>query len=136
MSTRPQLSERTGRELVTLAGHTDTVKECGVLTRRQADPNGRRMTDGKLWERDGKALATLAGHTDPVMSAVFSPDGKRVLTGRGTRRQGCGIATARRLPPSRATRRGRARCSRPDGKRVLTAAVTGRQGCGIATARR
>jgi WD40 repeat protein len=34
----------------------------------------------RLWNRAGKLLAALLGHTGPVASAVFSPDGGRVLT--------------------------------------------------------
>ena len=35
----------------------------------------------RLWEAEsGKLLATFQGHTDTVSSAVFSPDGRRVLT--------------------------------------------------------
>jgi hypothetical protein len=34
-----------------------------------------------MWETDsGKLLATFQGHTGPAWSAVFSPDGRRVLT--------------------------------------------------------
>ena len=35
----------------------------------------------RLWEAEsGKLLATFQGHTGPVWTAVFSPDGRRVLT--------------------------------------------------------
>jgi WD domain, G-beta repeat len=35
----------------------------------------------RLWEADsGELLATFRGQTDDVLSAVFSPDGRRVLT--------------------------------------------------------
>ena len=38
----------------------------------------------RLWEAEsGKLLATFQGHTDGVNSAVFSPDGRRVLTASG-----------------------------------------------------
>jgi WD40 repeat protein len=37
------------------------------------------MTTARLWDRDGKPLATLE-HTSPVNSAVFAPDGSRILT--------------------------------------------------------
>ena len=34
-----------------------------------------------LWDaKNGAALATLTGHTQAVSSAVFSPDGSRVVT--------------------------------------------------------
>jgi WD40 repeat protein len=35
----------------------------------------------KIWDAEsGKELATLSGHSDGVMSASFSPDGRRVVT--------------------------------------------------------
>jgi WD40 repeat protein len=33
-----------------------------------------------LWDLSGKCLVTLSGHSSPVYSAVFSPDGKSILT--------------------------------------------------------
>jgi len=46
----------------------------------------------RLWEADsGKLLATFQGHTSVVYSAVFSPDGRRVVTASGDQ-------TARLLP--------------------------------------
>jgi WD domain, G-beta repeat len=53
----------------------------------------------RLWDRDGKWLATLQGHTSSINSAVFSPDGGRILTASvdGTarlwRRDGMWLAT-------------------------------------------
>jgi WD40 repeat protein len=34
----------------------------------------------RVWDLAGKPLATLQGHTAAVISAVFSPDGQRILT--------------------------------------------------------
>jgi len=40
-----------------------------------------RDKTARLWETDsGKLLATFQGHSDRVWGAVFSPDGRRVLT--------------------------------------------------------
>jgi WD40 repeat protein len=40
----------------------------------------------RLWQtRTGKPLATLRGHTAPVTSAVFSPDGRFILTASADR---------------------------------------------------
>jgi WD40 repeat protein len=33
-----------------------------------------------LWDAEGKWLATLEGHTNSIRSAMFSPDGSRILT--------------------------------------------------------
>jgi WD40 repeat protein len=38
------------------------------------------VAPARLWDRDGKPLATLQGHTAGVNSAVFSPDGRSILT--------------------------------------------------------
>jgi WD domain, G-beta repeat len=35
----------------------------------------------RLWDGEtGKPLGELTGHSDPVLSAAFSPDGKRIVT--------------------------------------------------------
>ena len=39
-----------------------------------------RDNTAKLWDLSGKCLATLSGHSSSVYSAVFSPDGKSILT--------------------------------------------------------
>ena len=46
----------------------------------------------KVWDvATGEEVHTLAGHTDWVTSAVFSPDGKLVVTASwDTHRQGVG----------------------------------------------
>ena len=41
----------------------------------------------KVWDADtGQETLTLKGHTSWVTSVAFSPDGKRIVTGSGTRR--------------------------------------------------
>jgi WD40 repeat protein len=40
----------------------------------------RRQRRAALGAESGKLLVTFHGHTDEVWSAVFSPDGRRVLT--------------------------------------------------------
>jgi WD40 repeat protein len=48
----------------------------------------------RLWEADsGKLLATFQGHTSVVYSSVFSPDGRRVVTGIGNITSGSFLAT-------------------------------------------
>ena len=71
----------TGKQLVTLAGHTATVQSAAF------SPNGTRVLtasdDGtaRIWDTEtGVELAALVGHGDRLSSAVFSPDGSRVAT--------------------------------------------------------
>ncbi|WP_369797122.1 WD40 repeat domain-containing protein, partial [Kamptonema formosum] len=33
-----------------------------------------------MWDSTGKLLSELKGHQGPVISASFSPDGKRIVT--------------------------------------------------------
>ena len=71
----------TGKELLTLKGHADTV------TSAVFSPDERRVLTrssdktAKIWDvESGKELLTLKGHADRVHSSAFSPDGRRVLT--------------------------------------------------------
>ena len=36
--------------------------------------------DARVWSRSGRLLSILEGHTDSVLSAAFTPDGRRVVT--------------------------------------------------------
>ncbi|MBE9534235.1 MAG: tetratricopeptide repeat protein [Proteobacteria bacterium] len=70
-----------GKELLTLSGHTDEV--CGVAF----SPDGTCLatasfdSTAKVWDASsGKELLTLSGHTDEVCGVAFSPDGTRLAT--------------------------------------------------------
>ena len=83
-----------GQELLTLKGHTTTVR-CVAF-----GPDGRYLASGdggnpargdgkpaptpgevKVWDaKTGQELHTLKGHNVPVFSVAFSPDGKRLAS--------------------------------------------------------
>ena len=72
----------TGKELLTLSGHEDSVTSVAW------SPDGKRLATGswddtaKVWDAEtGKELLTLNGHRDAVSSVAWSPDGKRLATG-------------------------------------------------------
>jgi WD40 repeat protein len=69
----------TGRETVTLKGHSKLVFSVAF------SPDGNRIASGsddntvKLWEAiAGQETLTLKGHSDAIASVAFSPDGKRI----------------------------------------------------------
>jgi WD40 repeat protein len=86
-----RLWDRDGKPLAILQGHAGRVNSAvfapdggRILTASRDTPRDvlTALRDGtaRLWDRDGKLLATLEGHTDGVISAVFGPDGGRILT--------------------------------------------------------
>jgi WD40 repeat protein len=74
----------------------------------------------RVWNvADGAELARLKGHEAPVDRAVFSPDGRHIVTaGRDGSARIWDAAPARRASSAR---RGSYALSGPDGTRVLTA---------------
>lgn len=86
----------TGREQLTLAGHTNPVNAVTF------SPDGRLVASGggipgdlnfgvqgqdytvRVWDAArGRALHVLSGHTQPVYAAAFSPDGRILASGSG-----------------------------------------------------
>jgi WD40 repeat protein len=70
-----------GRELLTLQGHADSVSACAVT------PDGRRVVSAsfdqtaKVWDLEsGRELLTLQGHADSVNACAVTPDGQRVVS--------------------------------------------------------
>ena len=71
-----------GRELLTLTGHSDWIISVAF------SPDGQRIVTAsedqtaKVWDAaSGTNLLTLRGHTSEIMSVAFSPDGQRIVTG-------------------------------------------------------
>lgn len=72
----------TYKELMVLAGHTDSVLSIAF------SPNGKRLVSGgsdetvRLWETDtGELLRTLEEHTGPVNAVAFSANGEKFWSG-------------------------------------------------------
>jgi WD40 repeat protein len=71
----------TGKELLTLSGHSNYVASVAW------SPDGKRLATGsldrtaKVWDAEtGEELLTLRGHSDAVTSVAWSRDGKRLAT--------------------------------------------------------
>ena len=70
-----------GRELLTLKGHSAAIEAVAF------SPDGQRIVTGsadhtaKVWEAaSGNQLLTVKGHNDAIRSVAFSPDGQRIVT--------------------------------------------------------
>ncbi len=75
----------TGKELLTLKGHTASVRRVVYSpdSLRLASASGEfgQPADVKIWDAtNGQELLSLKGHTDMIKSMMFSPDGKLLAT--------------------------------------------------------
>jgi geranylgeranyl transferase type-2 subunit beta len=71
---------QSGRELVTLKGHTDVV--AAVQVRGRVVATGSYDHTAALWDAtSGRLLHRLTGHRGPVLAVAFSPDQRTLATG-------------------------------------------------------
>jgi WD40 repeat protein len=71
----------TGKETLTLSGHTNNPVSIAFNTDGTRIVTGGRDSTARLWEAtSGRLLLTLNGHTSTVTSAHFSPDGQLIVT--------------------------------------------------------
>jgi WD40 repeat protein len=73
---------KTGEEVRTCEGHTDTIYDVAISA------DGRRALSGsvdktvRLWDlTTGKQVLGLEGHTDSVTAVAFCPGGRRAVSG-------------------------------------------------------
>ena len=97
-----------GAEVLTLKGHTGR-RHLGVVQPATARGSSPRVGTGtaKVWDaRTGAEVLTLKGHTGDVVSASFSPDGSRIVTGElGRDGEGLGRDERRRGPHAQGAHR-------------------------------
>jgi WD40 repeat protein len=72
----------TGKEILTLTGHTHEVFSASFSSDGKRIVTGSQDNTAKVWDAmTGKELLTLSGYTEAVSSASFSGDGTRIVTG-------------------------------------------------------
>jgi WD40 repeat protein len=113
----------TRQELLTFAGHTNSVASVAFSPDGKSILTGSLDNTAKLWDvATGQEIRTFRGHSNSVRSVAFSPDGQYVLTGSGDNTARLwDVATGQEI---RAFRGHSARlysvAFSPDGKYVLT----------------
>ncbi|MEW6356472.1 MAG: serine/threonine-protein kinase [Planctomycetota bacterium] len=73
---------QTGRELLTLKGHSGSVLAVGISPDARCITTASEDKTAKVWNvKTGQELLALKGHSDSVRAVAVSPDGKRIVTG-------------------------------------------------------
>ena len=74
--------KKTGKELLTLSGHTDWVNSVAVSADGRTVVSGSHDNNVIIWDGElGKKLLTLSGHMKPVFSVAISANGNTVVSG-------------------------------------------------------
>ena len=131
-----RLWDRVGRELAVLRGHGGLVNsvifspdgQTIVTAGCDATDFSGSCIDGtvRLWDGVGNARSVLNGHGDRVYSAVFSPDGQRLLTASGDGTARLWDVTGNELAILHGHEAGvNLAIFSPDGQRIVTASEDG-----------
>jgi eukaryotic-like serine/threonine-protein kinase len=73
---------QTGRETLTLKGHTSAVSSVAFSADGKLIVSGSQDKTVKVWDaQTGQETLTLKGHTGAVSSVAFSADGNRIASG-------------------------------------------------------
>ncbi len=72
----------TGKELLTLKGHSDAVNSVAISSDSKRIATGSDDKTVKIWDaQTGEVLTTMKNQTSRIFSIAFSPDGTRIASG-------------------------------------------------------
>lgn len=75
---------KTGKELLTLKGHTGDVSSVAISLDGKRVASGSEDKTLKIWDSiTGDELLTLKGLREGITAVAFSPDGKCIVAGTG-----------------------------------------------------
>ena len=71
----------TGKELLTLTGHTDKVTSIALTSDNLFLVSGSKDKTLKLWDLKGKRCLASISHQNKVYAVAISPDNKTIVAG-------------------------------------------------------